>query len=115
MEKFLTNILIIFILFNSLSITNSIGNIDFKLFELDSNVNDIIWCGNNKESIILLTEMYSLYKSDNRGITWKKLNDILLLTGKEEVADGNEVNIISKIHLFEYKYYSINYTFRSEK
>ncbi len=71
----------------------SLGNVDFKLNEIDSTVNDIIWCGNNQETILALTELSSVYKSDDRGFTWKKLNDIFQNTGKLELEENeNEVN-----------------------
>lgn len=72
--------------------TYSKGSVDFKLFEIDSNINDIIWCGHNQESILALTELSSVYKSDDHGFTWKKLNDIFQHTGKAELEENeNEV------------------------
>lgn len=68
------------------------GTVDLKLFEIDANVNDIIWCGNNQESILALTELSSVYKSEDHGFTWKKLNDIFQNTGKQELEENeNEV------------------------
>ena len=73
--------------------SKQIGNIDFKLFEIDSNIEDIVWCGTNQETIFVLTETSSLYKSEDHGLNWKKLNDIFLHTGKQELEENeNEVN-----------------------
>jgi len=81
----------IFVLF-IIPIVYSAGNVDFKLFEIDANVNDMIWCGHNQDSILALTELSSVYKSDDHGFTWKKLNDIFQHTGKAELEENeNEV------------------------
>ena len=72
----------------------STGNVDFKLFEIDSNINDMIWCGSNQDIILALTELSSVYKSDDHGFTWKKLNDIFQHTGKKELEENeNEVKL----------------------
>ena len=85
-------LLVVLSLFSSIPSINSIGNVQSKLFEIDSDVNDVIWCGSNNQSILLLTELSSLYKSDDNGFSWKKLNDILLHTGKQELEENeNEV------------------------
>ena len=81
--------LIIFCLFSSCI---SVGSVDFKMFDIDSNVNDIVWCGNSRETILVLTDLSSLYKSEDHGFTWKKLNDIFQHTGKQELEENdNEV------------------------
>lgn len=68
------------------------GNISTKVYDLDSTPKDLIWCGPSRDTVIVLTEQSSLYKSDDRGFSWKKLNDILTNTGKNELEENeNEV------------------------
>jgi hypothetical protein len=69
------------------------NTVDLKLNEIDSSVSDILWCGENKEVIFALTELNSVYKSDDKGFSWKKLNDIFHEKGKFELeTNENEVN-----------------------
>lgn len=54
----------------------SLNSISFKYSEIDSGINDILWCGHNKEIIFALTELNSVYQSEDKGFSWKKINDI---------------------------------------
>lgn len=92
MKKFQNLKLLLVLVFLVVPFVQLAGNIDFKLYEIDSNINDMIWCGNNHDSILALTELSSVYKSDDHGFTWKKLNDIFQHTGKKELEENeNEV------------------------
>ena len=87
----LLKLLSIFALF-FISTAYSAGNVDYKLFEIDSNINDMIWCGTSQDTILALSELSSVYKSNDHGFTWKKLNDIFQHTGKQELEENeNEV------------------------
>ncbi len=69
------------------------GEIEHRRYDLDSAPKDLVWCGPNRETVLLLTELDSLYKSEDKGFTWKKMNDILTNTGKEQLEENeNEVN-----------------------
>lgn len=70
----------------------SAGNIETKRYDLDSQPKDLVWCGNNHEKVLVITEMDSLYRSDDKGFIWKKLNDVLTTSGKAELEEHeNEV------------------------
>ena len=74
------------------------GTVDFKLFEFDSNPKDVVWCGKNRESVIVITEKSSLYRSEDKGFSWKKLNDILMNKGKDQLEeDDKEVGKVSEM------------------
>ena len=45
-----------------------------------------MWCGKSNEAILVLTERGSVYKSRDRGATWKKLANVFKKTA-EGVAD----------------------------
>ena len=45
--------------------------IEFKLSDLESPVQQILYCGAKKESIIILTEDQKLYRSESSGNSWK--------------------------------------------
>jgi hypothetical protein len=74
------------------------GEVNFKLIELDSPPQDITWCGSSKDTVLVLTERNSLYRSDDKGFSYKKLNDVLTHTGKQELEESdNEIGKVSKI------------------
>lgn len=70
------------------------GNIDVKNYDLDSPPKDLIWCSESKDIVLTLTENNSLYRSDDKGFSWRLLNGILTHTGKKELEDNeNEVRV----------------------
>ncbi|MCQ2819130.1 MAG: hypothetical protein MJ252_17850, partial [archaeon] len=74
------------------------GEIEATKYELDSSPKDLVWCGNNNEYTLLLTETNSVYRSDDKGMHWKKLNDIFINTGKDELEENeNEIGKVSQI------------------
>ncbi len=54
----------------------SLHSISLKYSEIDSSINDILWCGHNKDIIFALTEFNSVYQSQDKGFSWKKINAI---------------------------------------
>ena len=87
-------ILFISILFSSIST----GNVDYKSYELDSTPKDLLWCGSTREVVLILTETNSLYRSEDKGFTWRLLNDILLSKGKDELdPDENEIGKVAEL------------------
>jgi hypothetical protein len=68
------------------------GTIDFKQYDIDAQPVDLVWCGANRDTVFIVSELNSLYRSDDRGFSWKKLNDVLTNTGKSELDENdNEV------------------------
>lgn len=63
--------------------------VSFELFEIDSPLLDIMWCGNTNEVILVQTEKGTVYRSRDRGDSWKKLHSIMQKTG-ESVIDGTQ-------------------------
>jgi len=51
---------------------------NFILNFLDSSIKEIRWCGKpSKETLFALTEKGSVFKSPDKGFTWKKINDLI--------------------------------------
>jgi hypothetical protein len=74
------------------------GTIDFKQYDIDAQPVDLVWCGTNRDTVFIVSELNSLYRSDDRGFSWKKLNDILTNTGKNELDENdNEVSYLITI------------------
>jgi hypothetical protein len=71
------------------------GSVDFKQYDIDSQPIDLVWCGPTRDTVFVVTELNSLYRSDDKGFSWKKLNDVLLNSGKAELDENeNEVTLI---------------------
>ena len=47
-----------------------------------------MWCGSSNEAILVLSEKGSIYRSRDKGISWKKLQTMLNKSG-QQVADEN--------------------------
>ena len=81
-----------------ITLTLQLGNIDYIKYDLDSSPKDLVWCGPSAEYAIVLTEQNSVYRSDDKGMHWKKLNDIFTNTGKDELDENeNEIGRVSTI------------------
>ena len=59
-------------------------SVDYHLTSLDSPPEDLIWCGNARDTIFILTETSSVYKSTDKGFSWKNLNDEFSSTAELE-------------------------------
>lgn len=76
----------------------SAGTVDYKNFELDSSPKDILFCGNDRQTYLVLTEGDSLYLSNDHGFNWRQLNDIMINTGKKELEENeNEIGKVSEL------------------
>jgi photosystem II stability/assembly factor-like uncharacterized protein len=71
--------------------SSSADSVDYHKFELDSSVRDIMWCGNKNEAILVLSEKGSVYRSRDRGTTWKKLQNVFKKTAESVADDGQQV------------------------
>ena len=60
--------------------------IDYSKFDLDGLVSDMMWCGASNEVILVLTEPGTVYRSRDRGGSWKKLQSMMNQVGSQ-VAD----------------------------
>jgi phosphoserine aminotransferase len=78
------------LIFISLSSHIISGNIDYKQYDIDAQPVDLVWCGPTGTTVFIVTELSSLYTSEDRGFSWKKLNDILINTGKNELDENEE-------------------------
>ena len=59
---------------------------------LDAPLADISWCGTDKETMFLLTEKGSLYRTTDAGESWNLLNDHLIKEGLKEVESKKKVD-----------------------
>jgi len=61
---------------NGVNAVNS-DKVSFQIFEIDSPLLDIMWCGNTREVILVQSEKGTIYRSRDRGESWKKLHSIM--------------------------------------
>lgn len=59
---------------------------NLHIFELDGEIEDMMWCGSNDETILIKTGDGSIYRSRDRGGNWKRLRALMTKQGLE-VAD----------------------------
>ena len=53
------------------------SSVDFQTFDLDGQVHDLMWCGNNDEVVLMHTAEGTVYRSRDRGLSWKRLKNLL--------------------------------------
>src|SRR5687768_1926408 len=65
-------------------------NVTFQTTLIGSELADIVWCGANKESVLVVTEGGIVYYSNNGGLEWKKLKNIFQKAG-QQISDEEDV------------------------
>lgn len=60
---------------------------------MDGLVRDIMWCGSNDDVILVLTERGTVYRSRDRGYSWKKLQGVIGKVGQSVADQGQEVRL----------------------
>lgn len=58
--------------------------------EIDSALVDIMWCGNTNEVILVQSTRGTIYRSRDRGDSWKKLHSLMLKTGASVIEEGEQ-------------------------
>jgi hypothetical protein len=77
-------------------LSNQLDSITFQYSEIDSAVVDLIWCGNRNEDIFALSELNSVYKSEDRGFSWRRMNDIFHQNAAMQLeSNENEVRLVN--------------------
>ena len=88
-----------FLIFVALSSTQSNSTAttkakpNFILNFLDSSIKEVRWCGKTTQEILLaLTERGSVYRSSDKGFTWKKINDLIYKISNDTNEKAESVN-----------------------
>jgi hypothetical protein len=66
--------------------TAAAGFVDVSFNFIDSPLIDIVWCGEKKNVIFVLTEKSSVYRSEDDGFSGHKLTEHLDKLGKKELG-----------------------------
>lgn len=67
--------------------------VSFNIFEIDSKLIDIMWCGNTNDIILVQTEFGTVYRSRDKGDSWKKLHSMMHQSGSSVLDEGQTVSI----------------------
>lgn len=62
--------------------------VKFQIFEIDSPLKDIMWCGNTNEVILVQSYSGTVYRSRDRGESWKKLHSQMHQTGSSVLEES---------------------------
>ena len=68
------------------------AKVDFQTFDLDGQVHDLMWCGFNDETILMHTTDGTIYRSRDRGLSWKRLRNLLQKQGVQVADEQQEVS-----------------------
>jgi len=53
-----------------------------------------MWCGYNDETILMHTSDGNIYRSRDRGLSWKRLKNLLQKQGNKVVDDNQEIGAV---------------------
>jgi hypothetical protein len=87
---------------NVVNVVNAVNSdkVSFQIFEIDSPLLDIMWCGNTREVILVQSEKGTIYRSRDRGESWKKLHSIMHQTGLSVIDEGLTESYILWLDLY---------------
>jgi photosystem II stability/assembly factor-like uncharacterized protein len=60
----------------------NVEKVGVNVFEIDSRLVDIMWCGNTNEVILVQTQEGTIYRSRDKGDSWKKLHSMMHQSGQ---------------------------------
>lgn len=70
--------------------------VKFQIFEIDSPLKDIMWCGNTNEVILVQSYSGTVYRSRDRGESWKKLHSQMHQTGSSVLEESQTVSRLTE-------------------
>lgn len=65
--------------------------------KLDGIMQEIVWCGPRKETILIRTESNAVYRSDNKWTTFKKITKHMKKAADEVVENSEEIGDVTNI------------------
>ena len=69
--------------------------VDFQTFNLDGQVHDLMWCGNNDEVVLMHTSDGTVYRSRDRGLNWKSLTKVITKAAYSVKDEDQEVSFLT--------------------
>lgn len=72
------------------------SQVDFQTFDLDGQVHDLMWCGYNDEVVLMHTSEGTIYRSRDRGMSWKRLKGLLSKSAMSVADEDQEVSVVTE-------------------
>jgi len=73
------------------------ASVDFQTFDLDGQVHDLMWCGYQDETVLMQTSEGTVYRSRDRGLSWKRLAALMTKTAYNIADEDQEIGIVHKM------------------
>ncbi len=80
------------------------SQVDFQTFDIDGQVHDLMWCGYQDEIVLLHTTDGTIYRSRDRGLSWKRLRNLLHKQGIQVADEDQEVSRVDSYLLCKMVY-----------
>lgn len=64
---------------------------------LDGLMQEYVWCGDENEVVLIRTESNSVYRSDDRGVTFKRITKHMQKVAEEIVEESGEIGDVTNI------------------
>jgi len=71
--------------------------VELQALDLDSAVTDVLFCGAESEVLLALTQKRSVYRSENKGFSWRLLQTILEREGMAQAADTKSMGQVTSL------------------
>lgn len=71
--------------------SSSSSDVDITSSFIDSELLDIVWCGDDNKIIFVLSSKGTVYQTTDAGKTWNKLRELFQKTGKKAVEEDEHV------------------------
>ena len=71
--------------------------VERQALDLDSPVVDVQFCGVDGEVMLALTQKHSVYRSENKGFSWRQLQNILEREGMVHVEDSKSMGQVASL------------------
>jgi photosystem II stability/assembly factor-like uncharacterized protein len=70
--------------------------IGYKMNHIDSPLVDIVWCGADSidDQVLVLTEKGSVYKSNDKGLTWHKKTEVFQQMAYMEIDEDESTGVV---------------------
>ena len=96
-----------------LALAANTDQIDYNKHDIDGEVKDIMWCGSSDEAILVLSDKGTVYRSRDKGTSWKILQSILSKSGSSVADENQEVLVKYSCTYIDRK--SVNYDAESSR
>lgn len=85
------------LLFSLVAASPNTDTVELQALDLDSPVVDVLFCGPENDITLTLTQKHSVYRSENKGFSWRLLQNILEREGMVHAEDAKGMGQVTKL------------------